>query len=61
MSMLIGCKDLGMDCRFMTEGETGEVAIESLMRHVQAEHTEDWFEIEEIHQAAWKVVRAKAA
>jgi predicted small metal-binding protein len=61
MSMLIGCKDLGLDCRFMTEGETGEVVIESLMRHVEAEHAEDWFEIEEIHQAAWKVVRAKAA
>jgi hypothetical protein len=45
----------------MTEGETGEVVIESLMRHVEAEHAEDWFEIEEIHQAAWKVVRAKAA
>jgi predicted small metal-binding protein len=61
MSMSIGCKDLGMDCRFMTEGETGEVVIESLMRHVETEHAEDWFEIEEIHQVAWKVVRAKAA
>jgi hypothetical protein len=31
------------------------------MRHVQTEHTEDWFEIEEIYQAACSVVRAKAA
>jgi hypothetical protein len=31
------------------------------MRHVEAEHTEDWYEIEEIHQIAWEVVRAKAA
>ena len=61
MLTTISCKELGMDCRFMTEGETVEAVIESLMRHVQAEHTEDWFEIEEIHQAAWKVVRAKAA
>ncbi len=61
MSISIGCKELGMDCRFMTEGETGEVVIELLMRHVQTEHTEDWFEIEEIYQAACSVVRAKAA
>ena len=61
MLMTIGCRELGLDCRFMAEGETGEVAIELLMRHIQAEHTEDWFEIEEIHQVAWEVVRAKAA
>jgi predicted small metal-binding protein len=50
-----------MECRFMTVGETREVVIESLMRHVQEEHTEDWFEIEEIYQAAWSVVLSKAA
>jgi predicted small metal-binding protein len=59
--MSISCKELGMDCGFTMEGETREGVIESLMRHVQAEHTEDWFEIEEIYQAAWSVVRAKAA
>jgi len=61
MSISIGCKELGMDCRFMTEGETREAAIDLLMRHVHAEHTEDWFEIEEIHEVAWEVLRAKAA
>jgi predicted small metal-binding protein len=61
MPMAISCRELGMDCRFMTKGETREVVIESLIRHVQAEHTEDWFEIEEIYQAACSVVRAKAA
>jgi predicted small metal-binding protein len=61
MPKMISCRELGIDCRFETEGETGEVVIELLMRHVQSEHAEDWFEIEEIHQAAWSVVREKAA
>ena len=61
MSMSISCKELGMDCNFVKEGETGEVVIESLMRHVHTEHTEDWFEIEEIYQAACSVIREKAA
>jgi hypothetical protein len=50
-----------MDCNVVIEGETAEMAIESLMRHVQSEHTDDWFEIEEIYQAACSVARAKAA
>ena len=61
MSISIRCNELGMDCHFVTEGETGEVVTESLMRHVQTEHTEDWFEIEEIYQAACSVIREKAA
>jgi len=61
MSILISCKEVGMDCNFVTEGETGQVAMDSLMRHVQAEHTGDWFEIEEIYQAAHEVIRKKAA
>jgi predicted small metal-binding protein len=59
--MSISCKELGFDCNFVKEGETGEIVIESLMRHVQTEHTEDWFEIEEIYQAACSVIREKAA
>ncbi len=61
MSISIRCEELGMDCHIVTEGETGEVVLESLMRHVQTEHTEDWFEIEEIYQAACSVIREKAA
>ena len=57
----ISCKELGMDCHFIIEGETGEIVIECLMRHVKSEHTDDWFEMEEIYQAACSVVRAKAA
>jgi predicted small metal-binding protein len=61
MSISIGCDELGMDCNFVTEGETEEVVIESLMRHVHAEHTDDWFRIEEIYQAACSVIGEKAA
>ena len=57
----ISCKELGIDCDAVIEGETGEKVLESLMRHVQTEHTDDWFEREEIYQAARSVARAKAA
>ena len=57
----ISCKELGIECNFIIEGETGEIIIESLMRHVQTEHTDDWFEIEEIYQAACSVAKEKAA
>lgn len=61
MILAISCKELGIDCGVVIEGETGETVIESLMRHVQTEHTDDWFEIEEIYQAALSVAKAKAA
>jgi predicted small metal-binding protein len=61
MHTAISCKELGLDCDFVIEGETGENVIESLMRHVKEDHTDDWFEIEEIYQAACSVARAKAA
>ena len=61
MHTSISCKELGMDCDFVFEGETGENVIESLIRHVKEEHTDDWFEIEEIYQAACSLARAKAA
>jgi len=61
MLLAISCKELGLDCGVVVEGETGEIVIESLMRHVQTEHTDDWFEIEELYQAARSVAKAKAA
>ena len=61
MSISISCKELEMDCNFVTEGETGQETMEALMRHVHTEHTDDWFEIEEISQAAYAVIRKKAA
>jgi predicted small metal-binding protein len=61
MDTSIGCKELGIPCDFIIDGKTGETVIEALMRHVKEEHTDDWFEIEEIYQVACSVVRAKAA
>jgi len=61
MHTAISCKELGIDCDFVIEGATGEIVIESLIRHVKEEHTDDWYEIEEIYQAAGSVARAKAA
>jgi predicted small metal-binding protein len=64
MDTSISCRELGIDCNFVSKGEKGEkgeTIIESIMRHVQTEHTEDWFEIEEIYQVACVVARGKAA
>ncbi len=61
MHTSISCKELGINCNVVVEGDSGESIIESLMRHVQTEHTDDWFEMEEIYQAACSVARAKAA
>ena len=61
MSISISCKELEMDCNFVAERETGQEAMEVLMQHVHTEHTDDWFEIEEISQAAYAVIRKKAA
>ena len=61
MNNSIGCRELGIECDFVIEGKTGDGAIESLMRHVKEEHTDDWFEIEEIYQIARTVAREKAA
>jgi len=61
MNTSIGCKELGIACDFVVEGKAGETVIEALMRHMKEEHTDDWYEIEEICQAARSLVRAKAA
>ncbi len=61
MQTSVSCKELGIDCAFVIEGETGEMVVETLIRHVREEHTDDWFEIEEIYQAACSVARVKAA
>lgn len=61
MHTSISCRELGIDCDFVKEGETEEIVIGSIMSHVQTDHTEDWFEIEEIHQAAWVLARKKVA
>jgi predicted small metal-binding protein len=64
MPISIHCKELGMDCPFETMGDTEEAVLDSVMRHIHLEHKEeleDWFENEEIYQAACKAIREKAA
>ena len=61
MNTSIGCRELGIDCDFVVEGNTGDIVIEGLIRHVKEDHTDDWFEVEEIYQAACSVARTKAA
>ncbi len=61
MSISLSCRELKMECPFVTEGETEKVVLDSFMNHVQTEHTDDWFEIEEIYQSACSIVHEKAA
>ena len=61
MTLSISCSELGIECDFKTTGNTGEAVIDLLMRHVEQAHAEDWFEIEEIYQAACQIIREKAA
>ncbi len=69
MSTSINCKELGINCDFVTQmysdnvtqQEAEEFVIDSFMRHVHTDHPEDWFEIEEIYHAACKAIREKAA
>ncbi len=41
----------------MADGDTGEEAVDLMMWHVRAEHGEEWFEVEEIYQAACRAAR----
>lgn len=61
MSLSISCIELGMDCLFCCEGESEEAVVDSLVRHVQEEHDEEWFDIEFMYEAARSVIRGKAA
>jgi predicted small metal-binding protein len=61
MAISIGCKELGVDCGFVTKGESKEVVVDSLIRHTQEEHGADWFILEEIYLAAWSVIQEKSA
>ena len=68
MPVSISCREVGLDCQFVsqldldlvTQREAEEVVIDTLMHHVQTEHTDDWFEIEEIYQAVCKAIYEKA-
>ncbi len=61
MAVSITCRELGMECPFHAEGESAEDLVQTLIRHVTSEHTDDWFELEEIHEVAITLIRGKAA
>jgi len=60
MEKIITCRDVGIDCRFEARGLTGDETLMKIMRHVQAAHTRDWFELEEIHATARSLLRGVA-
>ena len=61
MAISIGCRELGVDCRFVKEGESNEIVVDSLIRHTREEHSDDWFDLEETYQAARSVIQEKSA
>ncbi|MGE5663508.1 MAG: DUF1059 domain-containing protein [Deltaproteobacteria bacterium] len=61
MSLSISCRELGMDCLFLCEGETEEAIIDSFVLHVQADHDDEWYDIEIMYDAARSMIRGKAA
>jgi len=61
MSKSITCRELGMECPFRAEEDSEENLVQSLIRHVTSVHTDDWFELEEIHEIAISRIREKAA
>lgn len=50
-----------MDCFFLCEGETEEAVIDSFVRHVLADHDDEWYDIEIMYDAARSMIRGKAA
>ena len=61
MPIAISCRELGMDCYFVCEGETETAVIETFVSHLQEDHGGEWFEIEELYETACAVIRSKAA
>ncbi len=57
METTITCRDLGIDCGFEARDLTGSETVTTIIRHVRAEHTADWFELEEIHAKARSLLR----
>ncbi len=61
MERIIACGDLGWDCPFEAAGSTGHERLVRMMRHVRSDHSDDWFELEEIHEALVLLERKRAA
>ncbi len=61
MTLVISCRDLGADCTYTVYGTTMEEVLTQIMEHIRDDHDVDWFELEEIYQAARSRVREQAA
>jgi predicted small metal-binding protein len=61
MFLVITCRDLGADCGFTAYGATAEEVLTQFMEHVHADHDTEWYEIEELYQAARSRIREEAA
>jgi len=55
------CKEIGGECDFVAGGESEEEILYALMRHIQDEHADDWFSVEEFYSAARALVHVKVA
>ena len=53
----LACSELGFDCPFRSNGTNVGDALTGIMRHIRAVHTLDWFELEELHEAARSLLR----
>ncbi len=61
MILVLSCRDLGADCPYAAYGATVEEVLTQVMEHIHADHDMDWYELEEIYQAARSRVREQAA
>ena len=52
-----GSHPWGFDCPFRSNGTNVGDALTGIMRHIRAVHTLDWFELEELHEAARSLLR----
>ena len=55
------CREIGGDCDFVAGGESEDEILYALMRHIQEEHADDWFSIEELYSAACALVHLRVA
>lgn len=61
MEKVLACRDLGMDCDCEVRGETASDILARIMEHIRMDHDLDWFEVEDVHQAALARIRDAAA
>jgi predicted small metal-binding protein len=61
MKVEVGCREIWGDCDFIVCGESKQDVLYRIMRHIQEEHTDDWFSIEEIYADVCALIQRKVA